>query len=330
MDVKGWVLQSRQRISEQGMDGLRASMRPVFNKGLGQISRLKDPGTPIYDREWDLLVILDACRLDLMRDVAGTNDHSFIDAVGSIRSLDSTTQFWMRKNFVDRYADEMARTAYVCGNPFSESVLSEAQFHRLDEVWQRAWNEMGTVPPRAITDGTIRAMRSDSPDRVIAHYMQPHYPFLPRPELSGENLAEEHEDRSTKEVWERLNDGETTREGVLEFFNDDTSKDIWARLRDGEVTREAVWEGYRTNLELVLDEVELLLRSVDAERVVVSSDHATPSANSASTVIRRTCPMTVSETFHGSRRRRETTASTSQQRKSKLRSNERPRNSWRR
>ena len=273
MDIKQWLLQSQQRISEQGMDGVKESLRPVFYKGLGQVSRLKDSGTPIYEREWDLLVVLDACRLDLMHEVAGTNASPFIDEIGSIRSLDSTTGFWMRKNFVDRYADEMARTTYVCGNPFSESVLSKAQFHDLDEVWQRAWNEMGTVPPRAITDGTIRAMRSDSPDRVIAHYMQPHYPFLPRSELSGENLADELDDESTKEVWERLNDGETTREGVLEFFDDDTSKDIWARLRDGGVTHEAVWEGYRANLELVLDEVGLLLRSVDADRAVVSSDH---------------------------------------------------------
>jgi hypothetical protein len=103
--------------------------------------------------------------------------------------------------------------------------------------------------------------------------MQPHYPFLPRPELSGENLAERLEDQSTKDVWERLNDGETTRKGVLNSFNDDTSKDIWARLRDREVTHEAVWEGYQANLELVLNEVGLLLRSVDADQVAVSSDH---------------------------------------------------------
>jgi len=227
------------------MAGIHDSVRPVYNKGLSQYSRVKDPGTPIYDREWDLLVILDACRLDLMQEVVGS--YSFIEDVETLRSLDSTTVFWMRKNFIGQYADEMVETTYVCGNPFSESVLSADSFDEFNEVWRRAWKEPGTVPPRAITDETIRAMRSGKTKRVIAHYMQPHCPFIPRPELSA---------------------GKS-----LDRFGNQAKKDVWERLRDDELTREEVWEGYRSNLKLGLDDVEVLLRSVDADRVVVSSDH---------------------------------------------------------
>lgn len=245
MDIGGWLRESATQIRQDGMKGVVEAARPVYHKGLSQYARLKDPGTPVYDREWELLVILDACRLDLMQEVQDM--YSFVGNMSTFRSLDSTTAYWMRKNFIDEYSDDMANTIYVCGNPFSESELNGEQFQRLSEIWRRAWTDPGTVPPRAITDETIRAMREESAERVIAHYMQPHCPFIPRPELS-----------EGKE---------------LERFGNQQSKDVWERLRDEELSLEDVWEGYRRNLELVLDDVELLLRSVDADPVVVSSDH---------------------------------------------------------
>lgn len=245
MDIGGWLRASATRIRRDGMQGVVESVRPVYHKGLSQYNRVKEPGTPVYDREWELLVILDACRLDLMEEVQ--ESHSFLDSMSTFRSLDSTTAYWMRKNFTDEYRDEMGNTIYVCGNPFSESELDSERFQRLSEVWRKAWVEPGTVPPRSITDETIRAMREESADRVIAHYMQPHCPFIPRPELS-----------EGKE---------------LERFGNQQWKDVWEQLRDGELSLKEVWEGYRLNLELVLDDVELLLGSVDADPVVVSSDH---------------------------------------------------------
>ncbi|MFB6102262.1 MAG: hydrolase, partial [Haloplanus sp.] len=154
---------------------------------------------------------------------------------------------WMEKNFVPAYADEMAETAYVCGNPFSKDALDAEEFLALDEVWQYVWEEPGTVPPRGITDRTIEAFHEHQPDRLIAHYMQPHCPFLSSPDL--------------------------TRGKRLDRFGDQEWDDVWQKLRAGELTRETVWAGYRENLELALDEVELLLENVDAERAVITSDH---------------------------------------------------------
>lgn len=245
MDVSGWASESFSRIRADGLDGVRESLRPVYHKGLQGVSSLRDPGEPIYDRDWDLLIVVDACRLDLMREVAPNYD--YIDHVGSVRSLDSMTLLWMEKNFVPTYADEMTETAYVCGNPFSEQALDADDFRELDEVWEYVWEEPGTVPPRAITDRTIAAAREHDPDRLIAHYMQPHCPFLSRPELTqGKRL-----DKFGNQEWD----------------------DVWQKLRAGKLSREEVWAGYRENLELVLDDIELLLENVDAETVVITSDH---------------------------------------------------------
>ena len=245
MDIAGWASDSAARIRADGIDGVRESIRPVYHKGLQSLSDLRDPGVPIYERDWDLLIVVDACRLDLMHELAPGYD--FIDSVSEFRSLDSMTRLWMVKNFVPDYADEMAETAYVCGNPFSKDALNADQFLELDEVWQYVWEQPGTVPPRAITDRTISVARNHQPDRLIAHYMQPHCPFISRPDLTqGKRL-----DRFGNQEWD----------------------DVWQKLRAGKLTREEVWAGYQENLELALDEVALLLENVDADRAVITSDH---------------------------------------------------------
>jgi len=245
MDIAGWTSESLTRVRTDGVEGLRESLRPVYHKGLQGISRVRDRGTPVYDREWDLLVVVDACRLDLMREAAP--GYEFVDDISAFRSLDSMTRAWMEKNFVPTYVSEMAKTAYVCGNPFSKEVLDAEDFLVLDEAWQYVWEEPGTVPPRAITDRAIATAREHRPERLVVHYMQPHCPFLSRADL--------------------------TRGKRLDRFGDQEWDDVWEKLRAGEVSREEVWAGYRENLELALDDVAVLLENVDAERVVITSDH---------------------------------------------------------
>jgi len=245
MDLTGWASDSISRIRTDGFDGVRESLRPVYHKALQGTSRLRDPGTPVYDRDWDLLIVVDACRFDLMREVA--SDYEYISDVSQSRSLDSMTLLWMRKNFVSMYGTEMSETAYVCGNPFSKQAVDEDDFDVLDEVWKYVWDDPGTVLPRAITDRTIATAREHQPDRLIAHYMQPHCPFISRPNL--------------------------TQGKQLDKFGNQDWDDVWQKLRAGKISREEVWSGYRENLKLALDEIELLLENVEAETVVITSDH---------------------------------------------------------
>jgi hypothetical protein len=108
------------------------------------------------------------------------------------------------------------------------------------------------MPPRAVTDRGIALYRQYDPKYLILHYVQPHYPFLTEPDLDDgipiDEIGGSHD-------------------GPIE------NRTVWDRLRDGEVKREAVWEAYLDNLHAALDEVELLLQNVDADRVVVTSDH---------------------------------------------------------
>jgi hypothetical protein len=198
----------------------------------------------VYAEDWDLFVVLDACRFDLLRSLAV--DYPFLDTVDARYSKASSSKPWLERNFGPDRAAEMAATACVTGNPFTDEVFDGDEFGLLDEVWRYAWDDdSGTVPPRPITDRAITVARERSPERLLVHYMQPHFPALDAPELGGRvDPAENH----------RINS-------------------VWDQLETDELDRETVWEAYADNCRAVLDEVELLLANCAAERAVITADH---------------------------------------------------------
>jgi len=243
MTLTEWTVETGNRIKTDGWDGVVKSGYELYLGALRRVDRLTGRGMPVYDAEWDILLVLDACRADLMAEVA--SEYEFVNT-DSVRSVAGGSRAWMQHNFREEYAAEMADTVYVTGNPFSEEVLDARDFAGLDEVWDYGWDsELNTVPARAITDRTIHHHRNRDPERIIAHYMQPHHPFVPDPLDSGMNRA----DLANPE------------------------KPVWDKLQAGELEQDVVWNAYRQNLEYVLDDVELLLSNVDAETVAITADH---------------------------------------------------------
>lgn len=253
-DALGFIQRSVERVLRDGLDGVtyftRNAYESVIRHGLAPI--YWPEGTPIFETEWDVLVILDACRADMLREVQ--DEYEFLDTPGTQYSVDSASRTWMQKNFRADYADEMERTAYVTGNPYSDEVVNDDEFARVEEVWKDSWNdELGTVLPRPITDRTIAVHRELDPDRLLVHYMQPHYPFVQHQEVD---------------------------DGIsLDFFRPGSTTDstdgddVWEQFRTGQLTGAEVWALYLDNLRYVLDELRLLRRNVDAETLVISADH---------------------------------------------------------
>lgn len=243
MTFTEWASETTNRIKADGWSGAVKSGYELYLGGLRRADRIAGRGNPIYEEDWDVLLVLDACRADLMQEVA--DDYKFVDT-GSTRSVAGGSRAWMQHNFVDEYADEMAETAYVTGNPFSEEILRARDFAVLDEVWKYGWDsDLNTIPAGAISDRTIHHHRNQNPDRLIAHYMQPHHPFVPNPMDSGMN----RDDLANPE------------------------KPVWDRLQEGELEKDEVWKAYRKNLRYVLDEVKVVLSNIDADTVVITADH---------------------------------------------------------
>jgi hypothetical protein len=221
-------------------------------------------GTNVYERDWDLLVILDTARVDAMREVA--DEYDFIGDVGKLQSVGASSPEWVARTFTEEHADEIENTAYLSANGNAEAILEKdaptndpgylthSLLSRFDYVHadrlgrlERLWNYEpvgekgphghveGATPPRYVTDRAIELGRTRNFDRTILHYHQPHNPYAARAMAEDRPLHE----------WE------------LHFRKNP----------------EAAWESYMAELRYVLDDVELLLSNVDAERVVLTSDH---------------------------------------------------------
>lgn len=227
------------RVPERGIRESLGELRVGVRRRTGWLA---DRSTHVYDRDWDVLVVLDACRVDLMREVV--TEYDFLSDPASIYSVAPTSRSWIERTFGPLSTETLARTGYVTGNLFSDRVeIRRNAFGVFDEVWRDGYEEkLGGIPPETITNRAIHAARTQSPDRLIVHYMQSHVPFLYDPDLGGQMGRE---------------DGRT----------------VWDALADGQEDEARVWEAYKRNLRGVLDEVAVLRRNLDADRLVVSSDH---------------------------------------------------------
>lgn len=226
-------------------------------------------GTNVFEREWDTLVVLDACRVDALQEVAP--EYEFLGEVESIWSVGSTSPEWYAQTFARDYADELSETTLISSNPWANKILfdgntppegpvpwlntdwdtvSAEELERIERTRQhdRPYSdatdfttELTTVQsPSYVTDRGIVAGRNGC-QRLILHYFQPHRPFIHDLVTNGEELSRIEEDP-------------------------------YGIGRNG-ATNDELWSLYLDNLRLVLDSVAEFLENHDAETVAITADH---------------------------------------------------------
>jgi hypothetical protein len=224
-------------------------------------------GTNIFDLDWDLLILLDTCRVDACKELS--KEYSFLNDVGSIRSVGSMSAEWIANTFVTEYRDQINDTAYLSNNVHSERTLVDrnlpekhvkaefaptnwnmveaSEVGHLEHVWQYAnfidGNDAICTSPRVIVDRTIEFCRGRGEEfnRKIVHIEQPHAPYFHAAKRAGRE-PKPHE------------------------------RNPWGFLRSGGDV-DKVWEAYLEEARAALDQVEILLRNVDADTVAISADH---------------------------------------------------------
>lgn len=195
-------------------------------------------GIDIFDRDWDTLLILDACRYDLFEQVSDLPGE-----LESVISRGSATEEFIRGNFHGRQFHD---TVYVTASPMLSRHRDtyDTEFHDVINVWQEdGWDEdFRTVLPGVVTRAALRAREQYPNKRLLVHYMQPHYPFV------GPTGQEYFDLDRLDFQWE-------------EFLGDSS-----------EMSDEIIWDAYRENLELVLPDVMELFQSMQGKHVV-TADH---------------------------------------------------------
>ncbi|NHN60122.1 MULTISPECIES: hypothetical protein [Halorussus] len=193
----------------------------------------------VLDREWDCLIILDACRYDVFKDVANLPGN-----LSSVYSRGSATYDFICANFSNRKEYD---TVYVSANAWFLKLQDDisAEVHEfinlqdkdLDIEW--ANKELATPSPQAVTKAAKMAHDENPNKRLIVHYLQPHHPFI----------------------------GPT---GKKHLDHDSTS--LLEVVEAADISDKILRKAYRENLEIVLPEVEELLTSIPG-RKVVTADH---------------------------------------------------------
>lgn len=201
----------------------------------------------IMEEDWDTLFLMDACRYDLWESADTPWDPS-----GHRISPNSYTVGFLQETFSNRkYPD----TVYVTANPQAHIHL-DSLFHREINVWDWGWNdELGTVKPEVIAEAVREAHETYPHKRILAHFMQPHFPFIGP---CGRELT--HRGYANTRAIAKGNDGK------------ETISTIWDLLADEVISEKKVWNAYRENLEIALSEVEALSEGIDG-KITISSDH---------------------------------------------------------
>jgi hypothetical protein len=266
-NVRGWIRESLADFRSSDRSLLARLFRPayLFYEATALTVTSRFPvGTNVFEREWDALLILDACRVDAMQAVA--DEYDFIGTVESMTSVGSSSFEWMNNTFRTRYKPQIRETAYLSQNsfvdqtfgkggttgkasiPFEPSkfdIVDPEDFAHIEHLWRAEFEDssewavsgeaVSRTSPRYITERAIEAGRTRDSNRLIVHYMYPHDPYV---------LA----DRKLQPRFD-------------------------AALKSGGATREEVWDAYLENLRFVLDQVEILLENLDRERVAITADH---------------------------------------------------------
>lgn len=225
--------------------GIKDPKRAVWEVGWLYHRRLLGKrGVQIMKEDWDNLIILDACRYDVFESV------NTIEGILTRKiSKGSSTREFLIENFTDKvYPD----TIYVSANPQTQNHGIDQKFFNWKRLWENHWdNRLNTVRPSKVRDETLK-IESKYPDkRIIAHFIQPHYPFIgPK----GQNVQH----------------GTFHGNGIISETRDQET--IWEKLENSDVSKDTVWDCYVENLKVTLPHVRKLVNKLNGKSVV-TSDH---------------------------------------------------------
>jgi len=215
------------------------------------------------EQDWDVLIILDACRHDLFAETVDIDGE-----LTSINSRGSHSEKFCTAHFANRKHHD---TVYVTANGYGAQIGKES-FHDLiftdeDDSVSDVKVKHSTITgmaPSTVVDAALNANYKYPNKRMIVHFMQPHMPYLGskadelRRRVEDEGLIVRSRDP------EKIEEYDTDEKNVVNGLD--------GAFREGYITEPELRKIYTENLEIVLEHVKELLEEVEG-KVVITSDH---------------------------------------------------------
>jgi len=202
----------------------------------------KDP--KITERDFDNLLLLDACRYDLFE-----KSNSLPGELDRYYSVASRTSEFIKKTFKIEN-ENFPEIVCVTATPKYHEQNATDCFHEMINVWEDGWDsDLNTVPPDVMNKRVREVYQKYPNKRILAHYIQPHIPFIG--ELGNKIQSD------------------------FKFSNVMGEKEVphvWKRLRSGDLDPDLVWQAYQENHEIITSEIKPMLHELEGKNVV-TSDH---------------------------------------------------------
>ena len=236
----------------------------------------------IFKDDWECLIVLDACRYDYFESVY--QDYLPKGSLQKVLSEGSSTGEWLRNTFQDKFYEDIV---YVSSNAFVNSKGANLagfdgrkHFFKVIDVWDEEWDdEMKTVPPERVRRTALMTKAKFPEKRIIAHFMQPHYPYLSIGPVGG-GIGSTHAARQRGVLMK-------IRRKVGRLIKRTMGREIYKKLKKfgsggrdvgkiGKVVRERGESGlrraYMKNLVLVLREARKIVDRYP-EKSIITADH---------------------------------------------------------
>jgi len=234
----------------------------------------------ILNEDWDILIILDACRFDAFSDVY---KEFFEDGIlkKAISPATHTMEF-LNKIFKGFYDDII----YISATPFVNSSRTvthrengktwtfnaSKHFHKVVDAWDFGWNEeLQNVHPKEVNKAFIREYLKYPKKRFILHYMQPHRPFISVKEAGHSHTSDDNAPQklSIKGLAQKYL-SETLIWKIKKVLGIKTNSVV------EKIYRNKGWDGvkeiYKNEIRLALKYVSMIVNSISAN-YIITADH---------------------------------------------------------
>lgn len=199
--------------------------------------------------EWDVLIVLDACRYDVFDNVADW-------PVRRARSPASKTSEWLEA------AEESGlfeNTTIVAGNANYTYDRWDLRAREIKNVFQDHWDsKLGIVPPEPVLESVDESLDDGGGGKpVVGHVLPPHGPYIAR----------------VDDLWLPVFPDVNVWKRGPEFAEEGISPQV--AMATGVIDPDEAWDAYRASVKSVWQVCRPYIADWvrDGHRVVVTSDH---------------------------------------------------------